>query len=216
MKKFFFFFFHLFLCTYFFSANAQSFINISGGISYDINNINESFYHIPVSVQWKPSSNPRGVFFFELDEDIPFAAKGTGNAYTVNPSLPQQVTLQENIRAYIFTASIGFRIHLYSDEKLNSIYLNILPIGISTQSFKVNYKNYDDKNYEILDPDVNLKRTGVVASVSVVYIFHNNLLLMLHVQSPLLANKGDYPLSYKFIAPLQLTIGYNFYYNKRK
>ena len=214
MKKFFF-FLHLFLCIYFF-ANAQSFVNISSGVSRDINNINESFYHIPVSVQWKPSLNPRGTFFFELDEDIPLTAKSTGNAYSLNPSLPQEVTLQENIRGYIFTASIGFRILLHKDKKLNSIYLNLLPFGISTQSFKVNYINYDDKNYEILNPDVNLKRTGVVVSMSAVYNFHNNLMLMLHVQSALFATTGSYPLSYKFVAPLQLTVGYNFYYNKRK
>ncbi|HSZ86245.1 MAG TPA: hypothetical protein VK787_09455 [Puia sp.] len=214
MKKLFF-FLSLFSCIYFF-ANAQSFLNISSGISYDINNASKSFYHVPVSVQWKPSSNPRGAFFFELDEDIPFTTKSTGNAYTLNPFLPQEVTLQESIRGYIFAASIGFRVYLHKDKKLNSLYLNILPFGISTQSFKVNYKNYDDKNYEILNPDVNLKRTGVVVSMSAVYNFHNNLMLMLHLQSPLIADKGDYPLSYRFIAPLQFSIGYNFYYNKRK
>ncbi|HEX4375071.1 MAG TPA: hypothetical protein VHZ50_17325, partial [Puia sp.] len=179
MKKFFF-FLSLFFCIYFF-ADGQSFVNISSGISYDINNTNQSFYHIPVSVQWKPSSNPHGIFFFELDEDIPLTAKSTVNAYTANPALPQEVTLQENIRAYIFTESIGFRIFLHKDKKLNSFYLNILPFGISSQSFKVNYKNYDHKNYEVLNPDVNLKKTGVVASMSAVYNFHNSLLFMLHL-----------------------------------
>src|SRR5580698_3032757 len=139
MKKFFFFFFHLFFCTYFFSANAQSFVNISTGISYDINNTSKSFYHVPVSVQWKPSSNPNGTFFFELDEYIPLTAKSTANAYTLNLALPQEVTLQESIRGYIFAASIGFRVYLHKNKKLNSLYLNILPFGISTQSFKVNY-----------------------------------------------------------------------------
>src|SRR5579862_1431153 len=204
-----------FLCTYYF-ARPQSSVNISSGISRDVNNTSKSFYHIPVSFQWKPSSNPHGIFFFELDEDIPFVARGAGNAYTLNPALPQEMILQVMIRAYIFTASIGFRIHLYSDKKLNNIYINLLPFGISTQHFKIEYKNYDNKNYEILDPDVNLKRTSVVMSMSAVYNFHNHLMLMFHVQTPLFATTGSYPLSYKFVAPLQLTFGYNFYYNKRK
>ena len=50
--------------------------------------------------------------------------------------------------------------------------------------------------------------------MSAVYNFHNNLMLMLHLQSPLIADKGDYPLSYRFIEPLQFTFGYIFYYNK--
>jgi hypothetical protein len=216
MKKFYF-LLQFFLCAHFFTpVNAQSSINISSGISRDLNNTNRSFYQIPVSVQWKPSADEYGIFFFELDEDIPLTTNSTANAYTLNASLPQQVTLQENLHAYIFTASIGFRILLHKDKKLNTIYLNVLPFGISHQSFKVNYKNYDDKNYEILDPDVNLKRTGLVASMSAVYNFHNSLFFMLHLQSPLLASKGDYPLSYKFIAPVEFTVGYNFYYNKRK
>jgi len=42
------------------------------------------------------------------------------------------------------------------------------------------------------------------------------MVVMLHLQMPPLQSTGDYPLSYKFVAPLQLTFGYNFYYNKSK
>lgn len=200
-------------------VKAQSFLSFSTGISSDLNNVHHSFYHIPFSLQWKPSSRKRAPFFFEFDYDIPFTVKSTGDAYTLNPSLPEKVTLQETIRASVFTASIGFRIHIYTNKRNNSFYLNLLPFGISAQNFKVNYKNFDKENYEILNPDINMNRGGIVTSIAAEYNFHKtkqDMKLMLHIQSPPLRSTGDYPLSYKFIAPLQLTFGYNFYYNKRK
>jgi len=201
-----------------FATHAQSSFSLSTGISSDLNNVHHSFYHIPFSLQWKPSPRKRAPFFVELDYDFPFTTKSTGQAYTLNPSLPKEVTLQETIRPYIFSVSIGFRIHLYTNKKNNSFYLDLLPFGISTQNFKVNYKNFDKENYEILNPDINMNRGGIVTSIAAVYNFHKtkqDMKLMLHIQSPPLRGTGDYQL-HRFVAPLQLTFGYNFYYNKRK
>jgi hypothetical protein len=198
-----------------FSANAQSSLSVSTGISKDLNNASYSFYGIPVSVQWKPSKKEKAAFFLEADYDFVFPAKGSGNAYTLDPSMPQEVTLRENIRASLFTLSLGFRIHLYTNKKNNSFYLNLLPIGISAQSFKVNYKNYDKENYEVMNPDVNSHQGGFLMSMAAVYNFHKGLqdeFLMLHIQTPTAFGKDDYPLSYKSIAPMQLTFGYHFYY----
>ncbi len=217
-------FYHTIICFLVFSLfatgiNAQSSMSLSTGISTDLNNSNNTFYHVPISFQWKPSAYKKALLFLELDYDIPFANKRTGDAYTLNPTLPEKVTLSEEISPYIFTIAIGFRIHLYTSKKNNSIYLNLLPIGLCNQNFKVSYKNYDKKNYEVLNPDVNSNPGGVVMSMAAVYDFHKSkqdMRLMLHAQTPLLTSRGDYPLSYKYAAPLQLTFGYNFYYNKRK
>lgn len=200
------------------STKAQSAISLSTGISMDLNNSNKTFYHIPVSLQWMPFSNPKNPLFFEFDYAIPLASERNANAYTLNPSLPQEVTLQENIRAYLFSISLGFKIHLYTNKRNNSFYLNLLT-GVCSQNFKVDYKNYDKSNYEVLNPDVNLNKGGMVASIAGVYNFHKrkqDMFLMLHVQSPPFQNSGDYPLSFKFVAPLQLTYGYTLFYNKRK
>lgn len=210
----------IFLCCSLFSeySYAQSYIALSTGISKDINNTNWSFYHIPVSIQWEPFSNKGNAMFFQFDYEIPFTAKGSGEAYTLNPSLPQKVTLEENIRPSVFTTSFGFPIHLYTNKKANAFNLNLL-IGYCFQNFRVSYKNYDKENYEVLNPDVNLSRSALVLSMAVVYNFHKtkqNMFLRLYVQSPLLASTGNYPLSYKYIAPLQLTYGYKLFYNKRK
>jgi hypothetical protein len=198
---------------------AQSSISLSTGISSDLNNAHHSFYHIPFSLQWKPSTRKRAAFFVEFDYDFPVSTKSSGQAYTLNPSLPKEVTLKETVHPYIFSASIGFKIHIYTNKKNNSFYLNLLPIGYSFQNIKVSYKNFDKENYEILNPDVSLKRGGFVNAFEAEYNFHNtkqDMKLMIHIQSPPLRKTGDYPLSYKFVAPLQLTFGYNFYYNKRK
>lgn len=198
------------------NANAQSAISLSTGISTDLNNSN-SFYQIPLSLIWKPFKDKKSPVFLELDYDLPLGSKSTGNAYTLNPGLPQKVMLQEKIKPYVFTFSFGFRIHLFSTKKNNAFYLNLVPFAICNQNIKVSYKNYDTKNYEVLNPDVNSVEGGFVMSMAPVYYFHKgkrDMLLMLHLQTPLLKGNRDYELSYKYMAPMQLTFGYNFYYNK--
>jgi hypothetical protein len=210
----------IYILLFVFSAkcDAQSFVAVSTGISRDINNGKISFYHIPLSLQWKPLRNIDSPIFFEFDYDIPLNGKSSGDAYTLNPSLPGKVTLLENIHAGIFTGSIGARIHIYTHKKSSSFYLNFLA-GICNQDFKVRYDNYDRVNYEVLNPDVNRSATKFVLSMAGVYNFHGpklDMFVMLHLQSPLLTGDYDYPVSYKFIAPLQLTLGYNLSYNTRK
>jgi hypothetical protein len=208
------------LCISVFSSteiNAQSFVSLSTGISMDLNNANHSFYHVPITLQWKPVAKKTSPVFLELNFNIPITVKGTSNAFTLNPGLPKEVTLEENIRAFVFTASIGFRFHLYTNKKNNSFYLNLLPVGICTQNFRVSYKDYNNEDYEMLNPDINLNKGGFVMGMSGVYNFHNrnqDMMIMLRVQPPPFQSRGDYPLSYNFIAPLQLTFGYNLYYNK--
>lgn len=197
------------------SSIAQSFVTLSSGISKDINNT-KPFYHTPVSLQWKPFPKASDPFLLEVDYHIPLTNTGSADAYTVNAALPQQVNLRENIRSYIFTTSVGLRIFLFSTKTKNDFYLNLLT-GYCNQKFKVEYVNYDKGNYEVLNPDVNTNKGGFVFSTAVVYNFNTanrNLQLMLHIQTPLLIERGRYPLSYKFAAPLQLTFGYNFYYKK--
>lgn len=214
--------YHFIICLFLLSlfatnANAQSFLSVSTGISSDLNNPEHPFHHIPISLMWKPVNEKKSPLFIELDYDIPLPGKGSGDAYTLNPTLPQKITLRENIHPYIFTGSVGFRIHLLNTKDNNSFYLNILPIGICNQNIKVAYKNFDSQNYEVLNPDVNSNETGFVMSIAPVYYFHKtkkDMMIMLHLQTPLLKGNGDYLLSYKYIAPMQLTFGYNFYYNK--
>lgn len=210
------------LCVCIFSSddiNAQSFISLSTGVSMDLNNSNPSFYHVPITLQWKPFKQNHSPFFLEFGYDIPITAKGTGNAFTLNPDLPKELTLEESTRASIFTASIGFRIHVYTNKNNNSFYVNLLPFGFCVQDFVVNYKKYDKENYEVLNPDINLNSGGLVVSMEAAYYFHKrkqDMVIMLRLQAPPFQSTGDYPLSYKFVAPLQLTFGYNLYYNKRK
>jgi len=217
----------LLICSNFYiiALEAQSSLIFAAGISTNTNdgNTSETFNHIPFTLLWKPSSSLVSPFFIKLDYDFPISGAGTGNAYTLNPSLPQEVTLQETVRPYIFTASIGFHIHLFTAKNKNALYLDLLPFGICNQDFKVSYKNYDKTNYDILNPDINLNRTNYVASIGATYSISlqkirdgDNLLIMLHLQSPLVAGTGAYPLSYRYVAPLELTVGYNFYYNKNR
>lgn len=200
------------------AADAQSFLSFSTGISTDINRNRKSFYQIPVSVQWKPGNSRRSPLIFEFDYGIPLITKGSGEAYTLNPQLPERATLTENIRASIFTISVGFQIHLFNNEKKDRLCLDLFPLALSSQYYKINYKNYDKENYEVLNPDLNRNTGGLAIATALIYNFHKNqdMMAMIRIQSPVFTKKADYPLSYNSIAPLQFTIGYNFYYKKRK
>lgn len=204
------------------ALKAQPSLTFATGIAADINsaNTNETFSHIPFTLIWKPSSRPKSSFFFKIDYAIPVSGNNVGDAYTLNPSLPAMVTLPETVRPYLFTVSLGLHIHLYTSENKSIFFLDILPVGICSQNFKVTYKNYDKVNYEVLNPDVDLKNSGYVAAIGVEYLMHmsnnNSLAIMLHAQSPLAAGIGDYDMTYRYVAPLQLTVGYNFFYNKKR
>jgi hypothetical protein len=206
----------LFCIGCFLNADAQPSVSVSTGISKDINN-SISFFQIPFSVIWHPSGNKKAPVIFELDYLLPLGNKSSGNAYTLNPSMPEKIVLKEKISPFVFTASFGFRIHLLTTKENNAFYLNIVPVGVCWQKINVSYEKYDHSNYEIMNPDVDSKVGGVVMSMAPVYYFHKtkqDIMLMLHLQTPLLKGKRDYQLSYKYVAPLQLTFGYNFYYNK--
>lgn len=197
--------------------NAQSAISFSTGISSDLNNSNKTFYHIPVSLQWAPFSDPKNPILFEFDYGIPLINKKNANAYTLNPSLPEEVTLQQNTHAVFYTASVGVNVYLFSIQQKSSFYLNLMA-GFCHQNIKVIYKNYDNANYEVLNPDVDLKKDGMVLSMAVSYYFNKSkeAFVRIHIQSPLIRKPSDYTLSYKYMAPTQLTFVYNFFYNKKK
>lgn len=205
------------ICTSSFRAvTAQSFLSISTGISTDVNQNRKSFYHIPVSLQWKPGNSRHSPFIFEFDYAIPLTTKGSGEAYTLNSQLPEKVTLTESIHATIFTVSLGFQIHLLTDKKNNTLSLDLFPLSFSSQRYKVDYKNYDKENYEVLNPDLNRNTSGLAMATAIIYNFLKNqeMMAMIRIQSPTFTRKDDYPLAYKSIAPLQFTMGYNFYYKK--
>ncbi len=194
--------------------NAQTF-TLSTGISKDINNSKISFYHIPLSLMWKPGKKEFSPLV-ELNYSVPLTAKSNVNAYTLNPNLAEKVTLTENITPRLFSAAFGFAIQLVSRNQ-NSLYLDLFPFGILSQKIKIQYKNYDRENYEVLNPDVTVNKTIFELAAAVVYNFNiskRNLMVMLHIQTGTSDHDGDYKLSYNPIVPLQLTFGYNFYYKK--
>jgi hypothetical protein len=198
-------------------ASSQSYVAFSSGFSIDLNN-KKTFYHLPVILRMEPFK--KSGFFIEGNYGIPFSRQGAADAYTTNPPLPEHVVLTETVRPYLFTISLGVEIHLYTNTKSkNSIYLD-LSTGISSQHFKVNYKNYDNANYEVLNPDVSTDSSGLVFSIGCVYNFHKpkqDMFLMFHLQTPpLVSTLNYYAMTYKVIAPLQITFGYKLIHNKRK
>ena len=198
-----------------FQANAQSFIAVSTGISTDLSNP-KPFYMIPVTLRWEPGKHSG--FFIEAIQGICFTKLTKANAYTAISQLPEHGELTEAINLNNFSIGIGGAIVLYTNKKNNRFTLN-LSTGICAEQFKVRYRNYDTANYEVLNPDVNTRFSGLYASVAAIYNFHKrkqDLFIMLRVQSTSSASGPDhYSLSFYKTAPLQLTFGYKLFYNKK-
>jgi hypothetical protein len=194
--------------------NAQSFIALSSGISVDINN-KSPFYSVPVTLRFKPFR--RSPFFIEATQAIGFNRLSEVDAYTLNPQLPEHVVLTEQIKFSSFSMGIGARIVLYTNKKDNQFALN-LSTGISDQHYKVNFRNYDKINYEVLNPDVNQYVSGLYASIAAVYNFHKrkqDMFIMVRLQSPSTSSFERYKFSYYKTAPLQFTFGYKLFYNNK-
>lgn len=204
------------LITFFyFQANAQSFFAISTGVSTDLSNP-KPFYMIPVSVRWEPDKHSG--FFIEAIKGICFPRLTKANAYTAISQLPEHVVLTEAINLNNISIGMGGTIVLYTNKKNNRFTLN-LSTGICTEQFKIKYRNYDTANYEVLNPDVDTRFSGIYVSIGAIYNFHKrkqDMFIMLRVQSHSSASLPDhYSLSFYKTAPLQLTFGYKLFYNKK-
>ncbi|MEJ0101852.1 MAG: hypothetical protein WDO19_07695 [Bacteroidota bacterium] len=206
------------------AGNAQPCLIAATGFSTDVNtnkNNSKPFNHIPVSLQWSAGGFKK-ILLVKLDYFIPFTVSATDHAYTLNPGLPAEIAVQKSIRPFIFCVNMGVRLPVYKLNAKNIFYADALLTAVCHQDIKVNYGAYDKTNYEILNPDMSLRKTSLSICTGLVYRYlltnKSSLLCMLHLQGPPFATpkvKG-YGLSYWFVAPLQLTIGYSFCYRKIK
>jgi hypothetical protein len=183
----------------------QRTLGISSGISIDINN-NGKFKQVPLSVEWIPGKSKKGAFIIQTTFAVPLNNKSYDSAYTIGSGLPPAVAIEKDIKNFWFSGSIGVRF-LIPTGATNDFVIDFFPLGVSQQIFKITYKNYNNTDYEVINPDVNLNRWGYVCSLGIGYI-RDNFIGKINFQTPLAASEGRYKLSYRLNAPLQITIGY--------
>jgi hypothetical protein len=140
-----------------FILKSQS-VSISTGISPDANNPGNTFWFVPVELEWHPFTDKK--FSFIMNYDFGLSKKSTGEAYTINPSLADHVQLNERLRTNLLTVGFSFNIKLFQSKNNNLAELSLMPLGYSFQRFKTSYKNFDKENYEILNQDVNRNSNG--------------------------------------------------------
>ena len=203
--------------TFFFalSFNAVAFsqsIMVGTGFATDLNNAGKSFNFIPLEMQWYPFQ--KTTFSLKCNYDAGINVNSNGDAYTLTPDLPPHVSLSEKYRTGIFSIGICLNIGLYTAPNLNKIYINYVPLLFCAQHFKAVYKNYDNKNYEILNPDVGDINNGLATMFGIQYHFSGNKQFALDFQSPLL-QKRNKAMNHKYAAPLRLKFGYHFNYKRR-
>ncbi len=183
-------------------------LGLSTGISFDINN-QSKFKHIPLSVQLLLGESNRGRFIIQAEGNIPIAYKSYDSAYTLQTGLPSSQSIRKEITSRVFTLAFGYRFFVFPGKE-GRLFLDVLPVGYSIQRFKVHYKNYDDDNYEIINPDVDLRASGLVTGFGLGYVsgpwFARGQLF-----SPPLDLANDfrkYKLSYNRASLFQVTVGY--------
>lgn len=196
-----------------FILKSQS-ISISTGIAPDANNAGNTFWFVPVKLQWHPFLDEK--FSFVMDYDFGLSKKSTGEAYTTNPSLPGHVQLNERLRTNLLTFGASVAIKLFRAKKnKNLAELSLMPLGYSFQPFKASYKNFDQENYEILNQDVKRNSDGFVMAFGLRYHFDKNKIISINLQTPLLkTRKRDF--NYQYAAPARFMFGYQLKYKKNK
>ena len=202
-------------------VSAQSFIALSSGISTDINNerpfLWPQFMKHAVAIISMPFSWEGTAFFIEAIQDIGFNRLSKSDAYTANPDLSENVVLTEEVKHTSFLIGIGGAIVLYTNKRNNQITVDVSK-GICSESYTVDFRNYDKVNYEVLNPDVTNPISGLYASIAMIYNFRKrkqDMFIMLRLQSPSSGGFGRYKLSFNNTAPLQLTFGYKLFTSKK-
>lgn len=192
------------------TAMSQSLL-IAAGIATDSNNPGNPFNFIPVEIQWYPFEKTTLSLVCHYDAGL--NAHGKGDAYTLTPSLPGHITLKEKYRTNILTIGASLNMGIYTGGNHNKVYFSIMPLAYCLQDFKAAYKNYDNTNYEILDPDISKRHEGFTILFGIQYHFNRNKQLALHFQSPLLLAE-DKSSNYMYAAPVRLMFGYHYHYKK--
>lgn len=206
-------------------GHSQHSLIVTSGFSIDANRKPGSpvtFTHIPLSLQWLPARFGSRVFpVIKIDYLLPLNKTATDNAYTLNTAVSNEIPIRKTYRPFIFNLNTGMRFMVYQRGR-NFLYTDALLTAICHQYIKVSYENYDNDNYEILNPDISVRKTSIGVGLGLVYrrllSGRSSVLCMLNIQSPpFTSSKVDrYEVSYRFVAPIQFTIGYGFSYKKAK
>lgn len=211
---------YLFLIGYFIfpflPVAGQSTITILSGLNVDANN-NARFKQIGFGIQFFPREGNQGSFFIQLDAGLPLTNKSSDSAFTLRAGFPPAIETQKEIQWSGFSLSLGYRffIHKKSDSYF---FADLLATGYHPFRYKVNYPNYDSENYEILNPDIAGRGSGIAMGIGFGYHW-KKWVIQTQIQTPPLRFdlKSDYEQSFKPTdAPWKIQFGYNLSFKKKK
>lgn len=192
-----------------FTTAAQSTFTVATGISIDVNNRGK-FQQIPLSLHLEPNPGKKGAFLIKFDAGLPLSRISYDSAFTANTGLPPSKQVEKRIGNFWFSISGGYRFYLKRFDADKRIFLDLLVLGYGYQHFGVTYSNKGDKDYEVIDPDITIGRTGILGALGLGYV-SGKFSGQVHIQSPISAGTGRYEMSYKLNAPLSITVGYRLF-----
>lgn len=200
----------------FFAWTQSPSIALSTGIALDINN-QSKFKHIPLSAQLIFGESRKGHFLLHVEGNIPLLYKSSDSAYTLQSGLPSAISIRKEIRSQVFSLALGYRF-VFFPGKEGQLFFDLLPVGYSVQRFRVKYKNYNDVHYEIINPDTDLRSSGLVTGFGFGYESGSWFARGQLLSPPLdLANDNrKYELSYNRASLFQVTVGHRISFTDKK
>ena len=191
-----------------FNCIAQFYIEPVIGYQIDMNN--SPFKQINSAVQFTFKKSRKFELSFKLERSWPVSVISFDSAFTANPSLPLYTIAKKTILPGAFTFSAVNRFAVYGIHTSN-IFFVLVSSGFTAQKIRISYQ-YDKNDYTILNPDKTQDRVSLFLSCGVEYmrlLKNGRLFFQLNVCTPPAGKSIKYPLSFKFMAPLNFNTGYS-------
>ncbi len=188
---------------------AQSYIEPIIGSRFALNNKAYKFLQVNIGAQYSFRKSKNYDILLQGLISWPIAKSSTVKAYTSNPSLPVDASVEKTTKPYTFSFALGHRVTLFGGEQNNYLAL-LIYTGVVYEQMLVSYA-YDKQNYIILNPDKTQNRANIFASGGFEYLHKlpkGRLFAQLVIASPPFGGSIKYPSTFGFITALSVNVGY--------
>jgi hypothetical protein len=194
------------------SANSQTHIDVYTGVFTDLANKNK-FQQFNLGCQIGTPAGKHYRFFVQLQASLPvFSSSFTKPAFTPNPLLPLQVTVQEKLTPSIYAFALGHSFLLTKPSDKQSSWQIILLTGYGWQAYGTQAKV--PAEYALLNAELPQKLNGFFLGIGTAWQYalpnKNRIFVQLNANVYPFNNRFKQPSTFKAMLPLQLNVGYGF------
>ncbi len=146
----------------------------------------------------------------QINIGLPIPLKGYDSSFSLNPSVPFYSRADKNLKIFSSSATFFQNIKLVSFTSKDKLSFQF-NIGVTYQKLTINYE-YDKANYVILNPDIDIQKTGIYFGFGLHYLYElqkGRIFLQGGVSFPPLVKKNNYPTVYKGLLNPVIAVGYS-------